>query len=103
MIAGGSGPPALDAAGAWVDLLDGLDGARVLLVDHPGGGAGARLADAASVVGVADSDAAGAGRRPSLLSGRRAQVRFDTEDDLTDDGLRWDVIILDGTMASPGG
>ena len=88
-------------AGAWADLVDGLDGARVLLVDRSPGTSGPLLADAASLLGVADSDPAAAVRR-SLLGGRRAEIRAGTEDDLLDGGSRWDVVVLDGTMASPG-
>ena len=89
-------------AGAWTDLVDGLDGARVLLVDRAPGRSGPLLADAASLVGVAESHPAAAAMRRPVLDGRRAEIRVGTEDDLVDDGSRWDVVVLDGTMASPG-
>jgi hypothetical protein len=85
-------------AGAWVDLIDGLDGGRVLLVDHSPGRTGPLLADTASLLGVGDADIHRAAMRRSLLDGRRAEVRVEAEDGLTGEGSRWDVIILDGTM-----
>ena len=90
-------------AGAWVDLIDGLDGARVLLADRSPGRTGPLLAETASFLGIADADPVRAAVRRSLVEGRRAAVRLDTEDALTGGASRWDVIVLDGTMASRGG
>ncbi|HEX2042552.1 MAG TPA: phosphotransferase [Acidimicrobiales bacterium] len=87
-------------AGAWVDLIDGLEGARVLLLDHSPGRTGPLLADTASLLGVADADIGRAAVRRSVLDGCRAEVRVEAEDDLAGDGSRWDVVILDGTVGS---
>lgn len=86
-------------AGAWVELLDGLEGARVLVAEHSPGLAGMRVAAAAAVVGFADTDEARIHFRRAWLSDQPAQLLIDAEPRLAALRDRWDVIIVDGLVA----
>lgn len=83
-------------AGAWVDLLDGLEGACVLMAEHAPGLAGARIAAQAAVVGFAEADEARAEFRRTWLAGQPASVVVDTEARLTAANDSWDLVIVDG-------
>ena len=97
-------PPALSArvaarwGGAWVDLLDDLDGARVLVMDHAPGQAPARLADRGASVTVVDDHPARCAFRRGLLGAAAAQgaVRFATATGEHAHAGGWDVIVVDG-------
>ena len=91
-------------AGAWVELLEEIHGARVLIAEDSPGPAGARLARAAAVVGFADGDEARARFRHSWLGDGPAEVVVDIEERLTVEHEPWDLAIVDGlASASRGG
>ena len=90
-------------AGAWVELLDGAEGARVLIAEHSPGLAGMRLAREAAVVAFADTDGTRARFRHVWLRNHRADVIIDTEQRLASDGGPWDLVILDGVVSASGG
>ena len=89
-------------AGAWVELLDGLEGARVLLAEHRPGRAGMRIAREAALVGFAEPDDARAGFRRAWLGGHPADLMVGTEQRLAAHGGPWDVVIVDGLPAARG-
>ena len=82
-------------AGAWVDLLDGTEGARVLVAEHSPGRAGMRLAADASHVGFAETDEARGDFRRRWLANQAAGVEVDSEWRLAERGP-WDLVIVDG-------
>jgi len=88
------------AAGAWVELLDGVDGARVLVVEHAPGLAGMRLVTKAAVVGFAEADDNRAEFRRTWLGGQPARLLIDTERRLTAGSDRWDLVVVDGLPAA---
>lgn len=91
-------------AGAWVELLDGIEGARVLIVEHSPGLAGLRVARQAAVVAFADMDEARADFRRRLYCHQAADVMAGTEPRLSTEPGPWDLVILDGVLpASRGG
>lgn len=90
-------------AGAWVDLLETVEGARVLLAEHSPGLASKRMAREAAVVGFVDTDDACAHFRRRWLRDEPAEVVVDTERRLTTDRGPWDVVILDGVLPSRPG
>ena len=90
-------------AGAWVELLDGLEGARVLLAEHSPGRAGMRFALEAAVVGLVEPDESRARFRRSWLGGLPAEVVVGHEEELTADHGPWDVVVVDGLRPSVDG
>ncbi|MDQ6948531.1 MAG: phosphotransferase [Actinomycetota bacterium] len=88
-------------AGAWADLFDGVDGARLLMIDESPGSAAVSFAETAAVVGFADTDHARAAFRLELLAGRGAEVTVGPEQQQRDRPGGWDLIILDGTVRRP--
>jgi hypothetical protein len=86
-------------AAAWLDLVDGLEGARVLVAEWAPGKAPLALADVAGTVAVADPSAERQALRRELLTGARAQIVLGG-DELAEAAGGWDAVILDGT-ASP--
>lgn len=89
--------------GAWVELLDGVEGARVLIAEPSPGLAGLRAAREAAVVAFADTDEARADFRRRWLRDQAADVMVDTEPRLAADRGRWDLVIVDGVVASRRG
>lgn len=85
--------------GAWIELLDELEGARVLVAEHQPGLAAKRVAREAAVVGVAEPDEARAHFRRRWLTEDRAAVVVDTEERLAAGCGPWDVVIVDGLTA----
>ena len=85
-------------AGAWVELLDGLDGASVLLAEHRPGGARARIAAEAAVLGLVDRQHTGDLDRHRRHPGRPARLLVGTELQLAGVGVPWDVVIVDGVL-----
>ncbi|MDQ4069866.1 MAG: aminoglycoside phosphotransferase family protein, partial [Actinomycetota bacterium] len=85
-------------AGAWVELLDGVEGARVLIAEHSPGLAGLRVAGEAAVVAFADMDETRAHFRRRWLGDQAADVMVDTEQRLTTDRGPWDLVVLDGVL-----
>ena len=91
-------------AGAWVELLDRVEGARVLIAEPSPGLAGIRVAREAAIVAFADTNEARAHFRLRWLRNQAADVMIDTEQRLTTDQAPWDLVILDGVVpASRGG
>lgn len=90
-------------AGAWVELLDGLEGIRVLVAEHAPGLAGMRIAAEAAVVGFAEADEARADFRRAWLSGQQARLLIDGETRLAAGGEPWDLVIVDGLVAPTAG
>ncbi len=87
------------AGGAWVDLLDKIKDARVLVVEHAPGPASLRIAAQAALVGLAEADAARADFRRAWLSGLPARLLIDAEPRLAAGEHRWDLVIVDGVGA----
>ena len=85
--------------GAWVELLDDLEGARVLIAQNQPGLAAKRVAREAAVVGVAEADEARAHFRRRWLAEERAAIVVDTEERLAAGGGPWDLVIVDGLTA----
>jgi len=83
-------------AGAWIDLLDGLEGARVLLAEHSPGLAGMRVAGEAAVVGLAEADDARADFRRTWMAGQPPELIVGAESRLAVDQGPWDLVIVDG-------
>lgn len=86
-------------AAAWVDLLDDLDGARVLLVDHAPGWAPVRLADRGASVTLVDDQPIRATFRCTLLATAdtpAGAVWIGTTGAAQAGRDRWDVIVADG-------
>lgn len=83
-------------AGAWVDLLDGTEGARVLVAEHSPGLAGMRLAADASHVGFAETDEARGHFRRSWFADQPATMEIGSERRLAVDRGPWDLVIVDG-------
>ena len=88
------------AAGAWVELLDGVHGARVLVVEHSPGPAGMRIAAQAGLVGFAETDDARAGFRRTWLAGQPARLLIDAEQRLAAGKDRWDLVMVDGLVGA---
>jgi hypothetical protein len=84
-------------AGSWVELIDELEGCRVLLVEHSPGRAGFTLSTRCDVVGVVEPREERRRFRRAWFDGCRAQVLLDDEASLLGNGP-WDVVILDGTL-----
>ena len=91
------------AAGAWVELLDGTEGARVLMAEHAPGPAGLRIAAQAAVVGFAEADDSRADFRRVWMAGQPAQLLIDAEPRLATGKDRWDFVIVDGWAAPAAG
>lgn len=98
-------PPALAArvapqwAGAWVDLLDDLEGAKVLVVDHAPGRAPGRLVDIGAMVTVIDGSPPRAAFRRALLDAAgpgHDAVRISSAGLEASAPTGWDVIVVDG-------
>ena len=85
--------------GAWVELIDGLEGGRVLVAEHQPGHSAKRMAREAAVVGIADDDEARAHFRQRWLGEDRAAVILDTEERLAAGCGPWDLVIIDGLTA----
>lgn len=90
------------SAGAWVELLDGLEGARVLFAEHRPGLAGMRVAAEAAALGFAENDEARAGFRRRWLGHQPAELMVGVEEQLAAEGAPWDVIIVDGLPTASG-
>lgn len=88
-------------AGAWVDVLDGVDGARVMVVDRSPSRAAVSLADRAAVIAFAEDDRERAVFRRTWLHGRRGELLLGDEDGLVAEG-HWDLMVLDGTLFRAG-
>jgi hypothetical protein len=86
-------------AAAWLDLVDGLEGARVLVSEWAPGKAPLALADVAKTVAVADPSAERQALRRELLAGARAEVVLGG-DDLAGAAEGWDVVVLDGAVSA---
>jgi hypothetical protein len=91
------------AGGAWVELLDGIDDARVLVVEHAPGLATVRIAARAAVVGCAEANDARAHFRRALLQGQPARLVIDTERRLAAGKDGWYLVIVDGLLGTRDG
>src|SRR4051794_17493309 len=86
-------------AGAWVDLLDDLDGAQVLVLDAGPGRASIDLVSRGASVTFADDDAERvAARRAVLGDASRLAVSCSKSDGLA--RAPFDVIVLDSVLPS---
>ena len=83
-------------AAAWVDLLDDLDGARVLLVDHAPGWAPVRLADRGASVTLVDDQPLRATFRRTLLAAADTPAGAVRIGATKASRSGWDVIVADG-------
>lgn len=80
-------------AGAWVDLLDGLDRTKVLLIDPGPGRAAAAIVERGAELAIAEDDPARAEQRRALLPGSDT-ARLDSETALLRE--RWDTVVVEG-------
>lgn len=81
------------ASGAWSDLLEEVNGARILVIDRSPGGAPRRLADRGATIGVADDDAGRLATRRRMLGREHDDLAGPTNRLLQE---RWDIICIDG-------
>ena len=86
-------------AGAWVDLLDDLDGARTLVVDAGPGRASVELVERGAVVTFVDEEAGRAAGRRAVLRGAVDRARICSAIEAVAAGP-FDLLVFDAVLPS---